>query len=68
MHAQVDCLLHAGPVMPHEGYIRLAARLAEKVCPDGEQQLLFLNSGPEAVENAVKIARHATGRPAIIAA
>jgi len=54
--------------MPHEGYIRLAARLAEKVCPDGEQQLLFLNSGPEAVENAVKIARHATGRPAIIAA
>lgn len=64
---QIDRLMHCGPVMLHEGYIRLAARLAEKVAPGGDQQVLFLNSGAEAVENAVKIARHATGRPAIIA-
>ena len=64
---QVDRLMHSGPVMLHDGYIRLAARLAEKVAPGGDQQVLFLNSGAEAVENAVKIARHATGRPAIIA-
>lgn len=65
--AQVDCLLHCGPVMLHDGYITLAARLAEKVRPGGDQQVLLLNSGAEAVENAVKIARHATKRPGIIA-
>ena len=64
---QAARLLHTGPVMLHDGYIRLAARLAEKVSPGGDQQVLFLNSGAEAVENAVKIARHATGRPAVIA-
>ena len=64
---QVDRLIHSGPVMLHDGYINLAARLAERVAPGGDQQVLFLNSGAEAVENAVKIARHATGRPALIA-
>lgn len=67
IHEQVDRLMHSGPVMLHDGYIKLAARLAEKVEPGGDQQVLFLNSGAEAVENAVKIARHATGRPGIIA-
>jgi 4-aminobutyrate aminotransferase/(S)-3-amino-2-methylpropionate transaminase len=66
VHAQVDRLLHSGPVMLHDGYIALAARLAEAV-PGDDNQVLFLNSGAEAVENAVKIARYATGRPAIIA-
>lgn len=64
---QVDRLMHCGPVMLHNGYITLAARLAETVAPGGDQQVLFLNSGAEAVENAIKVARHATGRPAIIA-
>lgn len=67
VHEQADRLMHSGPVMIHDGYIKLAARLSEKVEPGGDQQVLFLNSGAEAVENAVKIARHATGRPAIIA-
>ena len=67
VHEQADRLMHSGPVMIHDVYIKLAARLSEKVEPDGDQQVLFLNSGAEAVENAVKIARHATGRPAIIA-
>jgi 4-aminobutyrate aminotransferase/(S)-3-amino-2-methylpropionate transaminase len=64
---QADRLLHSGPVMLHDAYIRLAARLAETVAPGGNQQVLFLNSGAEAVENAVKIVRHAAGRPAVIA-
>ena len=67
LHEQVDRLLHSGPVMIPEGYVRLAARIAERVAPGGSHQTLFLNSGAEAVENAVKVARHATGRPDIIA-
>lgn len=66
LHRQTDRLLHSGPVMIHEGYIELAERIAERVAPDGEHQVLFLSSGAEAVENAVKVARHATGRPAVI--
>lgn len=65
--AQADRLMHSGPVMIHENYAMLAARLAETVAPGREWQALLLNSGAEAVENAVKIARHATGRPAVIA-
>ena len=67
LHRQVDTLLHTGPVMIHEGYVTLAARLAELVAPGGEHQVLLVNSGAEAVENGIKLARHATGRPAIIA-
>jgi len=67
LHAQVDRLLHVGPVMIHEGYVTLAARLAELAAPKGDHQTLLVNSGAEAVENAVKLARHATGRGAVIA-
>ena len=65
---QADRLLHIGPVALHEGYVLLAAAIAQRV-PGAQEgkQVLFLNSGAEAVENAVKVARHATGRPAIIA-
>lgn len=67
LHEQVDRLLHTGPVLIHEGYVTLAARLAELVAPGGDHQALLVNSGAEAVENAVKVARHATGRPAVVA-
>ncbi|HWS92356.1 MAG TPA: aspartate aminotransferase family protein [Mycobacterium sp.] len=67
LHQQIDRLLHVGPVMIHEGYVTLAARLAELVAPGGDHQTLLVNSGAEAVENAVKVARHATGRAGIIA-
>lgn len=66
LHRQVDQLLHIGPVTLHENYVRLAARIATKV-PGSSNQVLFVNSGAEAVENAVKVARHATGRSAVIA-
>ena len=67
VHAQVDRLLHTCfPVMPYESYIRLAARLAEIAPIAGPAKTMLFNSGAEAVENAVKIARLATGRQAVV--
>ena len=54
-------------VAMYDAYIDLAARLNQLTPGDGPKKTLFLNTGAEAVENAVKIARCATGRPAIIA-
>ncbi|GGE48273.1 4-aminobutyrate--2-oxoglutarate transaminase [Actibacterium pelagium] len=54
-------------VLPYENYIQLAERLNAKVPGDFEKKTVFVTTGAEAVENAVKIARAATGRPAIIA-
>jgi len=48
-------------------YIDVARRLNELAPGDFPKKTLLANSGAEAVENAVKIARHATGRPAVIA-
>jgi 4-aminobutyrate aminotransferase / (S)-3-amino-2-methylpropionate transaminase / 5-aminovalerate transaminase len=48
-------------------YVELARRLSALTPGDFPKKALFLNSGAEAVENAIKIARTATGRPAIIA-
>lgn len=54
-------------VVPYESYVELAERLGELVPFAGPTRAAFFNSGAEAVENAVKIARLATGRPAVIA-
>ena len=54
-------------VTPYEGYVRLAERLNALVPGDFEKKTMFANSGAEAVENAVKIARAATGRTAVLA-
>ncbi|GAA5500532.1 5-aminovalerate aminotransferase DavT [Deinococcus xinjiangensis] len=54
-------------VVGYEGYVTLAERLNKLVLGDFAKKTLFLSSGAEAVENAVKIARAATGRPAVIA-
>src|SRR5947209_14517017 len=53
-------------VMIYEPYVALAARIVKLAPCYFAKKALFLNSGAEAVENAVKIARYATGRPAII--
>ncbi|GAC1577385.1 MAG: 4-aminobutyrate--2-oxoglutarate transaminase [Ktedonobacteraceae bacterium] len=53
-------------VMMYEPYIELAERIAKITPGDFPKKAIFFNSGAEAVENAVKIARYATGRPAII--
>ena len=54
-------------IVTHEGYVALAEKLNE-VMPTrgGSRKTLFANSGAEADENAVKIAKSATGRPNII--
>ncbi|MFE3836338.1 4-aminobutyrate--2-oxoglutarate transaminase [Pseudogemmobacter sonorensis] len=66
--AQLDRFTHTcHQVMPYENYIRLAERLNEKVPGDFAKKTIFATTGAEAVENAVKIARVATGRNAIIA-
>jgi 4-aminobutyrate aminotransferase/(S)-3-amino-2-methylpropionate transaminase len=54
-------------VVSHEPYIALAEELNRRTPGTHTKKTLLLNSGAEAVENAVKIARAATGRPAIIA-
>ena len=53
-------------VVPYEPYVELAERLGSLVPLPGPTRAAFFNSGAEAVENAVKIARLATGRPAVI--
>jgi 4-aminobutyrate aminotransferase / (S)-3-amino-2-methylpropionate transaminase / 5-aminovalerate transaminase len=53
-------------VMMYEPYVALAERVCKIMPGSFPKKALFLNSGAEAVENAVKIARYATGRPAII--
>lgn len=54
-------------VTPYEGYVAVAERLAEVTPGDFEKRTVLFNSGAEAVENAVKIARSATGRNAVVA-
>jgi 4-aminobutyrate aminotransferase/(S)-3-amino-2-methylpropionate transaminase len=51
-------------VIPYEPWVELSERLVRMV--GGDRKVFLANSGAEAVENAVKIARSATGRPAII--
>jgi 4-aminobutyrate aminotransferase/(S)-3-amino-2-methylpropionate transaminase len=68
VHEQVDRYLHqCFMVGMYEPYVEVCRRLAElSPCAGEEQRSLLLNSGAEAVENAVKIARVATGRPAVV--
>jgi 4-aminobutyrate aminotransferase len=68
VHAQMTKFTHTcHQVLPYENYIRLAERLNDKVPGDFEKKTVFVTTGAEAVENAIKIARVATGRPAVIA-
>jgi 4-aminobutyrate aminotransferase / (S)-3-amino-2-methylpropionate transaminase / 5-aminovalerate transaminase len=68
IHEQVDRYLHqCFMVGMYEPYIDVCRRLAElSPCTGEEQRSILVNSGAEAVENAVKIARAATGRAAVI--
>ena len=53
-------------VTPYDGYVDVCAALAELTPGDHAKKSALFNSGAEAVENAVKIARHATGRSAVV--
>lgn len=66
--AQLDAFSHTCfQVTPYEGYIRLAERLNAIAPARGPKKTIFLTTGAEAVENAVKIARAYTKRPGVIA-
>ena len=66
--AQLDRFLHTCvQVTPYESYVRLAERMNEVTPGKFPKKTIFVNSGAEAVENAVKIARAFTKRPGIIA-
>jgi 4-aminobutyrate aminotransferase/(S)-3-amino-2-methylpropionate transaminase len=64
---QLDHFTHVCfPVSTYEPYVKLAEKL-NALTPGGhEKRTFFVNSGAEAVENAVKAARHFTGRQAIV--
>jgi 4-aminobutyrate aminotransferase / (S)-3-amino-2-methylpropionate transaminase / 5-aminovalerate transaminase len=65
---QLEKFLHVCvQVTGYESYVRLAERLNELTPGRFPKKTLFVNTGAEAVENAVKIARAATGRPGVIA-
>ncbi|WP_103173963.1 4-aminobutyrate--2-oxoglutarate transaminase [Paracoccus sp. SY] len=66
--AQAEAFTHTcHQVLPYENYLRLAERLNAAVPGDFDKRTLFVTTGAEAVENAVKIARAHTGRNAVIA-
>jgi 4-aminobutyrate aminotransferase/(S)-3-amino-2-methylpropionate transaminase len=68
IHDQVDRYLHqCFMVGTYEPYVELCRRLAElSPCAGSDQKSILLSAGAEAVENAVKVARSATGRPAVV--
>jgi 4-aminobutyrate aminotransferase len=68
IHEQVDRYLHQCFVVGmYEPYVEVCRRLAElSPCRGSDQKTILVNSGAEALENAVKIARVATGRTGVI--
>jgi 4-aminobutyrate aminotransferase len=67
IHEQVDRYLHqCFMVGTYEPYVDLCRRLDELWPGDTETKSILVNSGAEAIENAVKISRAATGRPGVV--
>ncbi|HEY6116593.1 MAG TPA: 4-aminobutyrate--2-oxoglutarate transaminase [Candidatus Dormibacteraeota bacterium] len=67
VHEQLERATHTSfQVVQYESYLRLAQRLCEVAPIKGDKKAIFFSTGAEAIENAVKIARAATGRPAVI--
>src|SRR3954466_4480521 len=68
VQAQVAAFTHTCfMVTPYEGYLEVCEALAELTPGDHAKKSALFNSGAEAVENAIKIARVATGRQAVVA-
>jgi len=68
LRAQLDAFTHtAYQVAAYESYVSLAERLIQLTPGRHPKKATFFSTGAEAVENAVKIARAATGRPGVIA-
>lgn len=68
VRAQLENFTHTCfQVTPYETYVRLAQRLNDLVPGETPKKTVFLTTGAEAVENAVKIAKYHTGRSGVIA-
>ncbi|MFF2389205.1 4-aminobutyrate--2-oxoglutarate transaminase [Agromyces sp. NPDC058104] len=66
--AQLNAFTHTCfTVSPYEGYVAVAEKLNELTPGDHEKRSALFNSGAEAVENAIKIARHYTKKQAVVA-
>jgi 4-aminobutyrate aminotransferase / (S)-3-amino-2-methylpropionate transaminase / 5-aminovalerate transaminase len=67
LHDQAERFSHVCfSVLPYESYVSLAERLAQLAPGASPKKTLLVNSGAEAIENAIKIARIATGRPGVL--
>lgn len=67
LHEQVDNYIHTGfNVMMYDPYIDFAEKIANLAPGNFDKKVMFLNSGAEAVENAIKIARKFTNRQAVV--
>lgn len=68
LKTQIDSFLHTDfTIAPYTSLIELAERLCDAAPGTFEKRAVFFNSGAEAVENAVKIAKYASGKHAVIA-
>ncbi|MGQ0830324.1 MAG: aspartate aminotransferase family protein [Microthrixaceae bacterium] len=67
IHDQVDRLLHTSVVLKHQPYVEAAEAVARLAPYLGSPKVFFCNSGAEAVDGAIKLARRTTGRPALVA-
>ena len=65
VRGQIECYLHTGGIYYSEATVAAAEELVS-IAPDGLDMLFFSNSGAEAVEGALKLARYTSGRQAII--
>jgi 4-aminobutyrate aminotransferase/(S)-3-amino-2-methylpropionate transaminase len=67
VHAQIDRFSHTCfMITPYEGYLEVCEELNALTPGTHPKKSVLFNSGAEAVENAVKIARHVTGRQAVV--
>ena len=64
-HAQIDRFIHSGCVFRYDTIVEAAEGLA-KITPSGIEKFGFANSGAEAVEAAVKLAKKVTGRQGLV--
>ncbi|MCA7086436.1 4-aminobutyrate--2-oxoglutarate transaminase [Cupriavidus sp. DB3] len=68
VHKQLERFTHtAYQIVPYASYIELAEKINQRAPGQWAKKTAFFTTGAEAVENAIKIARAATGRPAVIA-
>ena len=64
---QAEALMHTSVVFRHKRYVEVAERIGALAPFIAEPQVFLCNSGAEAVDGSIKLARRATGRPGIVA-